>query len=161
MVRNNITIEGARIIFRDFSGEKNRFNNDKTFGVVLEPELAERLKEDGWPVRFLEPRNEDEIGLYFMSVKVMFGKIPPQIVIISGGKKQELNEDTVKVLDWASFENVDLKIRPFNYEFNGRTGVKAYLKCLWATIAEDDLEAKYRDIPYANEGDPEEPLPFK
>lgn len=160
MVRSNITIEGARIIFRDFSGEKNRFNNDRTFGVVLEPELAERLKEDGWPVRFLEPRNEDENGLYFMSVKIAFGKIPPQIVMISGGTKKELTEENVNILDWANFENVDLKIRPFNYEFNGRSGVKAYLKCLWVTIAEDDLEAKYRDIPYANGGMDEEPMPF-
>lgn len=161
MVKGNVTIEGARIIFRDFSGEKNKYNNDKTFGVVLEPDLAERLKADGWPVRFLEPRNEDESGLYFMNVKVAFGKIPPQIVMISGGTKKELTEETVNILDWANFANVDLKISPFNYDVNGHQGVKPYLRCLWVTLAEDDLEAKYRNIPYANEPvNDEEGLPF-
>lgn len=164
-VRNNITIEGARIIFRDFSGEKNRFNSDRTFTLVLEDDLAERLLEDGWPVRYLDPRNEDEKRLPILGVKVYFGKVPPQIVMISGGTKKELDESTVNILDWANFANVDVKIRPFNYDINGKTGIKAYLKALWVTIAEDELENKYRDIPYASEsaGDTnalEEALPF-
>ena len=162
-VKNNITIEGARVIFRDFSGEKNRFNDDRTFSVVLEDSLAERLQEDGWPVKWLEPRNDEESRTPILTVKVYFGKVPPQIVMISGGTKKELNESNVNVLDWANFENVDLKIRPFNYEFNGKSSVKPYLKSLWVTIREDELENKYRDIPYAKDrsgDDDEEGLPF-
>lgn len=151
MVKNNITLEGARIIFRDFSGEKNRYNNDRSFAVVLDEDLAARLAADGWPVRYLEPRNEDEARTPILSVKVYFGKVPPQVVMISGGVKKELDESNINILDWAYFENVDLKIRPFNYEFNGRTGVKAYLKSLWVTVGEDSFEAKYKDIPYAGE----------
>lgn len=157
MAKNNITIEGARIIFRDFSGEKNKYNNDRTFSVVLEDSLAERLIEDGWPVRWLEPRNEEETRTPILNVKVYFGKVPPQIVMISNSVKKELDENTVNILDWANIENVDVKIRPFNYEFNGRTGVKAYLKSLWVTIQEDELEAKYKDIPYANEKEHADP----
>lgn len=166
MVKNNITIEGARIIFRDFSGEKNRFNNDRTFSVVLENNLAERLEADGWPIKYLEPRNEEEERTPILRVKVYFGKVPPQIVMISRGMKKELDESTVNILDWANFENVDVKIRPFNYDFNGKSGVKAYLKSLWVTIREDELEEKYKNIPYASDGDIDvdssepEPLPF-
>ena len=164
IVKNNITIFGARIIFRDFAGKKNRFNSDKTFAVVLEDDLAERLYNDGWPVKWLEPRNEEDGRTPILTVKMMFGKYPPQIVMITGGKKKKLNEDQVHVLDWATFENVDVKITPYNYDFNGKKGVKAYLKSLWVTIAEDEFEKKYESIPYADDNDPDdgddEDLPF-
>lgn len=160
MVKNSVTIVGARIIFKDFSGEKSKFNNDRTFCVVLEKELAEQMKADGWNVKFLEPRNEDETGLYFIQVKVKYGRVTPQVVMISGGKKKSLDEDTIHLLDFARFSNVDVKFRPYNYEVRGTVGVKAYLSCLWVTLEEDELEAKYKDIPYADE-EGEEEIPFK
>lgn len=159
MVRSNITIENARILFRDFSGEKNRYNSDRTFTVVIEPDLAAKLEADGWPIKYLEPRNEEEERLPILRVKVSFGKIPPQIVLISGGVKKSLNEDNVNILDWAYIENVDVIIRPYNYDINGKTGVKAYLKSLWVTVRDESLEEKYRDIPYASGED--EPVPFE
>ena len=163
MVRNNITIEGARILFRDFSGEKNRYNNDRTFTVVIEPELAVKLEADGWPVRYLEPRNEEEERTAILRVKVSFGKVPPQIVIISGGVKKHLDETNVNILDWAYIDNVDVQIRPYNYDINGKTGVKPYLKSLWVTLRDDSLESKYRDIPYADDLgiEEEEEITFK
>lgn len=163
MVRNNITIEGARILFRDFSGEKNRYNNDRTFAVVIEPELAVKLEADGWPVRYLEPRTEEEERTAILRVKVSFGKVPPQIVIISGGVKKHLDETNVNILDWAYMDNVDVQIRPYNYDINGKTGVKPYLKSLWVTLRDDTLESKYRDIPYADDLgiEEEEEVPFK
>lgn len=161
MVRSNITIENARILFRDFSGEKNRYNSDRTFTVVIADDLAEKLEHDGWPIKYLEPRNEEETRTPILRVKVSFGKIPPQVVIISGGVKKQLNEDNINILDWAYIENVDVVIRPYNYDINGKTGVKAYLKSLWVTLRDDDLESKYRDIPYADEsGADEEDVPF-
>lgn len=162
MVRSNITIEGARILFRDFSGEKNRYNNDRTFTVVIEPELAEKLEADGWPIKYLEPRNEDEDRTAILRVKVSFGKVSPQVVIISGGVKKDLNENNINILDWAYIDNVDVVIRPYNYDINGKTGVKPYLKSMWVIIREDNLEAKYRDIPYADDLhiEDEEEVPF-
>lgn len=162
MIRNNITIEDARILFRDFSGEKNKYNSDRTFSVVIAPELAVKLEEDGWPVKFLEPRNEEEEGLHFLRVKVAFGKVPPQVVLISGGVKKQLNEDNINILDWAYIENADVQIRPYNYDINGKTGVKPYLKSLWVTIRDDTLENKYRDIPYAEDSieESDEEVPF-
>lgn len=173
MARRNVTIEGARILFRDFSGEKNRYNNDRTFCVVLEPELAEALTNDGWPVKWLEPRNDEETRTPYLRVKVQFRKheqyerSSPQIVLISNGVKKELNEESVNILDWVNIENADLQIRPYNYEINGKTGIKPYLNSLWITIREDTLESKYKDIPYAADGDTlakavadDEELPF-
>ena len=82
MVKNNITIENARIMFRNFAGDKQKnrgYNEDRKFSVVLDPDLAKRAGEDGWPVRVLPARNEEDDDLYIMDVKVQFGKFPPQI----------------------------------------------------------------------------------
>ena len=62
MVKENITIEGARIVFRNFSGKEGRFNppGKKNFCVLLDNELASNLKDDGWNVKWLKPREEDD-----------------------------------------------------------------------------------------------------
>lgn len=149
---NRITIENARLIFRDFTGERNRFNSDRTFGVVLDPDFADELERDGWNVKRLPPREDGDEPLCFLQVKVTFGKVPPKIVLVNGrSKKQMLDEKTVGILDWIQIENADLIIRPFNYDFNGHSGTKAYLSTLYVTKATDSLEEKYADIPDEDE----------
>lgn len=150
----NITIENARLIFRDFSGEKNKYNNDRTFGVVLDPEFADKLENDGWNVKRLAPREEGDEPLCFLKVKIVFGKVPPKIVLIVGNKKASISEDNVGMLDWITIEKADLIIRPYNYDFAGRTGTKAYLNSLYITKDVDSLEVKYADL------DEEEAMPF-
>ena len=152
---NKITIENARLIFRDFTGERNRYNSDRTFGVVLDPNFADKLEADGWNVKRLAPREEGDEPLCFISVKVVFGKVPPKIVLInSNTRKQTLGENSVGILDWIQIENADLIIRPYNYEFGGKSGTKAYLSTLYVTKASDSLEEKYADIPDEDEGMP-------
>lgn len=152
---NKITIENARLIFRDFTGERNRYNSDRTFGVVLDPNFADKLEADGWNVKRLAPREEGDEPLCFISVKVVFGKVPPKIVLInSNTRKQTLDENSVGILDWIQIENADLIIRPYNYEFGGKSGTKAYLSTLYVTKASDSLEEKYADIPDEDEGMP-------
>lgn len=149
MVKQNITIENARIIFRNFSGEESKFNakGNRNFCVILDPELAPKLIEDGWTVRFLKPRDPDENPQPYMQVKVSFGNIPPQIVMVSNGTKKSLSEEDVNILDWAELERVDLIIRPYNWEVNGKHGVKAYLKTGYFKIVDDPLGALYEDYP--------------
>lgn len=154
MANNNITIEGARIGFKNFSGAPGRFNPEgrRNFCIFLDDDKARILEEDGWNVKWLQPRNEEETPQAYLQVSVYFSNKPDrpdnmQIVLISHGKKTRLNEDTISILDWAEIENVDLIIRPYDWEMNGRTGRKAYLKSIYVTLKDDELESKYYDIP--------------
>lgn len=149
MVEDNIRIEGARIGFRNFSGEEGRFNpkGRRNFCVFLEEDIAKDMEKEGWNVKWLQPREEEDEPQAYLQVKVVFGKIPPKIVLVTGRGKTRLDEDTVNILDWAEVQNVDLVIRPYNWEVNGNTGVSAYVKTMYVTLREDEFESKYYDVP--------------
>ena len=149
MVENNIRIEGARIGFRNFSGEEGRFNpkGRRNFCVFLEEDIAKDMEKEGWNVKWLQPREEGDEPQAYLQVKLVFGKIPPKIVLVTGRGKTRLDEDTVNILDWAEIQNVDLVIRPYNWEVNGSTGVSAYIKTMYVTLKEDEFESKYYDVP--------------
>lgn len=149
MVEDNIRIEGARIGFRNFSGEEGRFNpkGRRNFCVFLEEDIAKDMEKEGWNVKWLQPREEGDEPQAYLQVKVVFGKIPPKIVLVTGRGKTRLDEDTVNILDWAEIQNVDLVIRPYNWEVNGNTGVSAYIKTMYVTLREDEFESKYYDVP--------------
>ena len=144
-----VVLEGRRILFRNFSGEEGRFNarGQRNFNVLLEDEEAEAMLADGWNVKYLQPREEGDKPQARLEVSVHFGRNPPRIILITSRGKTPLDESMVSLLDWADIENVDMIVRPYEWEVNGRRGVKAYLKSIYVTIREDALELKYLDVP--------------
>ena len=149
MIKSNIDIENARIGFKNFAGKEGKFNakGNRNFCVFLDHEFAVTLEREGWNVRWLTPKEEYDEQQAYLSVAVSFGNIPPKIFLVTSKGKTLLYEESVMVLDWAEIKNVDLTIRPYNWEVSGKTGVKAYIKSMYITIAEDTFESKYRDVP--------------
>lgn len=149
MVQDVINIEGAKLIFRNFSGKESKFNaaGNRNFCVLLDHDLANRLRGDGWNIRTLQPRDPEEEPQDYMQVSVKFGNIPPRIVTIANGVKTELTESTVGGLDFADIINCDVVIRPYNWEVNGSKGVKAYVKSMYVNLEVDAFEAKYMNGP--------------
>lgn len=158
MADNNIVIKDARILpgkFRNFSGEKREFNAEglRNFNIQIPADMVEDLEVDGWNVRYLEPREEGGDIIPILKVAVSFDPYPPKVVLVSSASKTTMTEKTIGLLDTAEIEHVDLSISPYNWEVNGKTGVKAYLKTMYVKLIEDEFEADYSDIPYSGDSE--------
>lgn len=154
---DNLVVENARIIFRNFAGKEKKYNpeGDRNFCLLIDDDnVAASLADKGWNVKTLQPRNPDDGVAYYIPVRVSYEYFPPNIYLMSGQyvdekgqvrfrNKVHLDEESVGSLDYAEIENVDLIIRPYQWEVNGKTGIKAYAHRMYVTIAEDEFAAKY------------------
>lgn len=142
----NLILEDAIIIFRNFSGKASKYNRlgDRNFGVIInDPNLAQQLNEEGWNVKILRPRDEQDEPDHYIPVSVNYNNRPPKIYIITHKGKTLLDEETVASLDYAEIKRVDLTLNPYFWERDSNSGIKAYLKTMYVTIEEDPFESKY------------------
>lgn len=147
--RLTVKIEEAQLIFKNFSGAPDRFNPDggkRQFAVVLDEENARAMLADGWNVKWPQERENDEEGVVrnpYITIAVSFKVRPPKIVLITSVSRTQLSEEMVGTLDWANIQQCDLIFNASYWEVGDKTGVKAYLKTMYVTVEEDELERKY------------------
>lgn len=147
-IYDNIIIENAHLIFKNFSGKEDKFNPEgrRSFCVIIDDlEMADHLKQAGWNIRYLPAREEGDPDTPYLNVAVSYANVPPKIYKVTSKNKTLLDEESVGTLDYDEIENVDLVIRPYNWEVNGRSGVKAYISTMYVTILEDVFADKYSD----------------
>lgn len=144
--KKTFMVEDATIIFRNFSGKEGQYNRegDRSFAVILSDEAAIQMLEDGWNVRYLEPREEGDDPTPYIQVAVNYKNRPPRVVLLTSASRTQVDEETVGTLDWADIKTADLIARGYEWDVNGKTGIKAYLQSLFVTIEEDELERKYK-----------------
>ena len=148
-----VTIRNARIFKSNFSGKEiPPYNPEgrRNFCVFIDDiKVAEDMEKDGWNIRWLKPRNEEDERKAFLSIAVNFNNRPPKIVLITSKGETRIGEDEVGMLDWAEKEQVDITINPRYWDDTGRQRVKAYLRTMKVKIYEDELELEIDDM-YSN-----------
>lgn len=146
---NNINIEGATIIWKNFSGERDKFNPGKRgFSVVIDDAvMADELRNEGWNIkeRPLQEGADPSEQEWTLPVKLNMNRYT-QVWLIVGNRKTLLDENTVAQLDVVDIIDCDISIRPYEWEMSGRTGITAYVDSMYVTIRENKFAEKYADL---------------
>lgn len=161
--KNILQIDDARIIFRNFEGRGDKFNRegDRNFSLLIEdPDTAEALRERGWNVKIKEGRDEEEGPFMRLPVKVKFTEYGPNVYLKSGDNVNRLDEESIGCLDNIEIESVDMDLRPFDWEVNGRTGRTAYLQSMHVTQRIDRFAARYGEFNRFSREERDEMLPY-
>lgn len=136
-----LQIDDARIAFRNFEGRGDKFNRDgdRNFALVIpNQEIADALLDEGWNVKIKPARDEGEEPFMFLKVKIKFNDRGPNCYLVSRGRRQRLDEESVRVLDRVDIQSVDLDIRPYDWEMRGETGRSAFLQSIKVVQRVDD-----------------------
>lgn len=143
-----VVLEECRMIFRNFEGRKGRFNRegDRSFCVILPPDKAKEMEEEGWNVKYLKARDEGDEDTPYLMVRISYSGRPPRIEVISLSGKVALDEETVGTIDDMDIKYSDMLIRPYEWSVQGDTGISAYLAKLYVVLNEDELDRKYAEV---------------
>lgn len=135
-----LQINDAAITYKNFAGVGDRFNRegDRNFALIIpSEEIKDALLEDvnefgaAWNVK-IKQKEEYEDPFMYMNVKVKFTAYGPNIYLKSGDADPvRLDEDTVECLDQIDIASVDLDIRAYDDEINGRGFRSAYLQSIY------------------------------
>lgn len=131
--RDILQIDDARIIYRNFAGRGDKYNRegDRNFAVVIpDEEMANELTNLGWNVKIKPPREDGDTPFMFLPVKVKFNDRGPNVYLKTGDIQNKLDEESVGLLDNIDIIGVDLDIRPFDWDVNGKQGRTAYLQSI-------------------------------
>lgn len=141
-----LEIQDARIIYRNFEGVASKFNRegDRNFAVIIpNDDIKDELVEAGWNVKIKPPRDEDDSPFMFLPVKVKFNSRGPAAYVRSGEHVTRLNEETIGMLDEIDILSVDMDVRPYDWDVNGKQGRTAYLQAINVTQNTDRFGEMY------------------
>lgn len=155
---NHVVLKDVQIMFRNFKGKKERFNNEgsRYIKIIISPEHLAQLYETGipWNIKTLMPKEgfEEQGEKLLLEVAISYprreGIRPPQLVMVTSRGKTNLTEETAELLDWPTIiVKADMEIRAWHWQNEEADGWKAQLVSLYATIEEDELELMYADVP--------------
>ena len=144
--KGTLEIDDAVIIHRNLSGEGGPYNRegDRNFSVLIpDKEMADLLVSEGWNVKIKPSRYEDDELFMYLPVKVKFNGKGPAIYVKSGERINTLDEGNVGMIDRIDIAGVDLDIRPYDWDINGKVGRTAYLQSMHVTQNIDRFAERY------------------
>lgn len=158
--RGILQIDDARLVFKNFAGRADKFNRegDRNFAIIIPDEdMANELINLGWNVKIKPPREDGDDPFMYLSVKVKFNDRGLNVYLVTGHNQNRLDEESISCLDNVYMSSVDLDIRPYDWEINGKTGRSAYLQSM--RVVQDITDRFAEDWTEGNTIDPND-LPF-
>lgn len=146
--RGVLQIDDARIVYRNFAGIGSKFNRegDRNFSVIIpNQDIADELMNMGWNVKIRPARDEDETPFMHLPVKIKFNDRGPNIQLKTGSAINYLDEESIGILDNIDIVSVNLDIRPYDWDVNGKSGRTAYLQGICVVQEVDRFARDYNN----------------
>lgn len=146
LVHDAVIMQGKNINgqWSNFSGRQTKVNpqgGKRTFNVVLPEDVALELQNEGWNIKMIPSKNDDQADvLYFTEIVLnMEKKVEPDVYLCTEWagrkKKTRLHGDDVGQLDDIRFAQADVNIYPHVHS----GGVKGHCNQLVVIQAKNDL----------------------
>lgn len=120
---DTITIRNADVNPRsaNFTGIPKSVNDregKRYFLIRLDEDLARELENDGWAVKWTQPRRDNPEYEPYPYIKVNINydlRTKPKVYMVTKNNKTLLNEDTIGELEGCTFDKVDVNISKIYY----------------------------------------------
>ena len=149
-----LVVENAVIMWSNFGGSPTKFNPNggkRTFDLVLTERVAMSLISDGWNVKTVKSKKDEDSVMYVTEIAVN----PSSSTVVSlceevNGKKYrfKVKPEDYSTLDTYQYSTIDLLIRPYVHGRENSAGstIKGYLHQMNLVRLNDDyFREKYAD----------------
>lgn len=137
--RNILELRNKRICMRNFKGVERKDRKGRTvnpagarnFHIILDLDEAQALANEGWNVKFWEPREDGDEPMATLPCHLTYNNYPPIVKLVNGNNIVPLNESQVGLLDSLLIDFVKVSIHGSHWSVNGNEGIKAYVSTLY------------------------------
>lgn len=152
-----VTLVNQRIGFKNFKGEKDMYNEKgkRSFVVFLDEETANRMVQDGLPVKWPKPKegidqDEDNRQPYLPITITPDDRIPNpsvRLYIVDGDNETQIDNENIAMIDDVDIDFADITFSVYFWEFgkepNKREGITPYLSALKIYLRSADFTPNY------------------
>lgn len=138
------------VLFRNLSGAPGTYDKggSPNFWIVLTDDKARELEEldiRGEHLNIKWKANRDGDLEPRLQLFARYDNFPPNIYKVTSRGMTLLDAETVGTLDYDEILHLDLEINPYKWDRpDGSSGIKAYIKTAYFTIAEDSFADRYQ-----------------
>ena len=163
---NKKTIRNAKVnpttakFYGDVRKDKDK-EGQRYFLIKLDPDDAEDMARDGWPVEWTnaKPEYPDYEPYPYIKVHIKYdGFKKPSVYMVTQNSRVLLNEETIEQLSGCYFEKVDVTVDNVYLKRFNRNAV--YLDIGFFTIEPKELYDEYFGPSYNSDFDDEDDIPF-
>ncbi len=145
-----VTIENTKFIFEtNFSGDprRDKYGSDRRCcNIIIPDQLAEELIDEGFNVRWTDPKDGEYEKAYFIRAVVNYdSKYPPRIYLVSGENPPELlNSESVCIIDNMYIKNVNVILSKYYNDKNDKWSFYVRTMYVEQELDSDPFAARYR-----------------